>query len=51
MEDAGRFLFLDDSIAIPEDAVGRSFLSPFNTRVDMFNQLMLDMLLGVEQQR
>jgi hypothetical protein len=44
MDGAARFLFLDDSLATSPDAVRRAFLSPFNARVDVFNQLLLDSL-------
>jgi hypothetical protein len=46
MEAAARFLFLDESLATSEAAVRRAFLSPFNARVDIFNQLMLDTISG-----
>jgi hypothetical protein len=46
MDGAARFLFLDDSLATSPDAVRRAFLSPFNARVDIFNQLLLDSLSG-----
>jgi hypothetical protein len=46
MEAAVRFLFLDKSLATLEAMVHRAFLSPFNAQVDIFNQLMLDTILG-----
>jgi hypothetical protein len=46
LEDAAKFLFLNDSATTSVDAVERSFLSPFNARVDAFNQLMLENIPG-----
>jgi len=46
LEDAAKFQFLDDSATTSVDAVERSFLSPFNARVDAFHQLMLETIPG-----
>jgi hypothetical protein len=45
---AADYLFLDDGLATPPEAVNRAFLSPFNERVDRFNDLMLDKIEGTE---
>ena len=41
LEEAANFLFLDDDVYNASDVVDRAFLSPFNARVDAFNDLML----------
>jgi hypothetical protein len=41
MDTAARFLFLDNNIATLPNAMHRAFLSPFNARVDQFNELLL----------
>jgi hypothetical protein len=46
---AADYLFLDDDLATSPDAVNRSFLSPFNARVDRFNDLMLDKIQDWER--
>jgi hypothetical protein len=46
LHDAARHLFLDEDLATSPDAVQRAFLSPFNSRVEQFNQLMLDKIEG-----
>ncbi|KAN0066774.1 PIF1-like helicase domain containing protein [Elaphomyces granulatus] len=43
---AANYLFMDDNLATSPDAVRRAFLSPFNERVDRFNDLMLDKVDG-----
>lgn len=43
---AANYLFMDDNLATSPDAVHRAFLSPFNERVDRFNDLMLDKVNG-----
>jgi len=43
---AANYLFMDDNLATSPDAVHRAFLSPFNERVDRFNDLMLDKVDG-----
>jgi hypothetical protein len=43
---AADFLFLDENLATSPAAVQRAFLSPFNARVDAFNQLMLSHIPG-----
>ena len=40
LDAAADYLFLDDHLAASPDAVNRAFLSPFNERVDRFNELM-----------
>jgi len=47
MGDAAKPLYLDDSTVTSLDAAKRSFLSPLNSRVDEFNQLMLEKVPGV----
>jgi hypothetical protein len=41
MDATARFLFLDNNIVTLPNAVHRAFLSPFNARVDQFNELLL----------
>jgi hypothetical protein len=41
MDAVARFLFLDNNIVTLLNAVHRAFLSPFNARVDQFNELLL----------
>ncbi|KAN0072281.1 hypothetical protein V8E54_010010 [Elaphomyces granulatus] len=43
------YLFLDDDLATSPDAVNQAFLSPFNARVNRFNNLMLDKIQDREQ--
>jgi len=45
--DLGHLAHVDDLATSPE-AVNRAFLSPFNERVDRFNDLMLDKIEGTE---
>jgi len=47
--DAARYLFLNENLATSPAAVNRAFLSPFNTRVDEFNRLMLNSIEGHER--
>ena len=49
LDAAADYLFLDDHLAASPDAVNRAFLSPFNERVDRFNELMLDRVPDAEQ--
>jgi hypothetical protein len=46
LDAAADFLFLQDSVPTSVAAVQRSFLSPFNARVDLFNRLMLERIPG-----
>jgi hypothetical protein len=48
MDDAVDFLFPVDILADPARATLRSFLSPFNKRVDEFNLLMMGRISGAE---
>ncbi|KAN0085389.1 PIF1-like helicase domain containing protein [Elaphomyces granulatus] len=48
LEEAADFLFLEDDVYNASDVVDRAFLSPFNARVDGFNDLMLRHLPGEE---
>ena len=48
MEEAADFLFPVDILEDPAQAAFRSFLSPVNTRVDEFNQLMMNRIPGQE---
>ena len=48
MEEAADFLFPANVLADPTRATLHSFLSPLNTRVDEFNQLMIDRIPGDE---
>jgi hypothetical protein len=41
MDTTVRFLFLDNNIATSPNIMHRAFLSPFNARVDQFNELLL----------
>jgi hypothetical protein len=49
LHDAARYLFLDENLATSPAAVIRAFLSPFNSRVDEFNRLMLNSIQGHER--
>lgn len=48
IEEAADFLFPADVLADPTRTTLYSFLSPFNVRVDEFNQLMMDRIPGEE---
>jgi len=48
MEEAADFLFPVYILADPTQATFRSFLCPVNTRVDEFNQLMMNRMPGEE---
>jgi hypothetical protein len=44
VEDAIAFLYPPEVLAVPEDCIRNSFLSPLNYYVDMFNEIMLERL-------
>jgi hypothetical protein len=48
MEAAADFLFPDDILAHPAQSILHSFLSPFNLRVDEFNEFMMSRLSGAD---
>jgi hypothetical protein len=46
LDEAANFLFLDNTLQTFPDAVYCAFRSQFNARVDLFNGMMLERLLG-----
>lgn len=48
MDDAASFLFPANILANPARETFHSFLSPFNLRVDEFNQMMMARMSGGE---